>query len=55
METDYIEAEMISENLRFKKWSNSDGSVWYTDLNLNFIGDDIEEAIETFNLLELKK
>jgi hypothetical protein len=55
MEQDYIETEMISEDRRFRKWSNTDGTVWYTDLNLRLVGEDIEEAIETLYLLESKK
>ena len=55
MEQDYTETEMISEDHRFRKWSNTDGTVWYTDLNLRLVGEDIEEAIETLYLLESKK
>jgi hypothetical protein len=49
METDYIETEMPSEDSRLRKWSNSDGTVWYTDFNLILMGENIDEAIE--NLL----
>lgn len=55
METDYIETEIVSEDSRFRKWSNSDGTVWYTDQNLILFGENIEEAIETFNFLASKK
>jgi hypothetical protein len=48
METDYIETEIPSEDFRLRKWTNSDGTVWYTDSNLILMGENIEEAIENF-------
>lgn len=46
-EIDYKETELESEHCLLRKWTNTDGSVWYTDLNINnYIFDNLEEALE---------
>ena len=55
LKSDYTETELKSENPLFRKWSNNDGSVWYTDKNNNYLGDDLAEAEETHNLNKIKK
>lgn len=45
---DYIETELESENPLFRKWINTDGTVWYTDKNCNMLGLDLEEALENY-------
>jgi hypothetical protein len=45
-EIDYKETELKSEHNLFRKWTNTDGSIWYTDLNCNYVGDDLEESLE---------
>jgi hypothetical protein len=46
LEIDYKETELKSEHNLFRKWTNTDGSIWYTDLNCNYVGDDLEESLE---------
>ena len=46
--TDYIEKQLESENPFFLKWENSDGTIWYTDMNLKMLGLDLEEALENY-------
>jgi hypothetical protein len=45
-EIDYKETELKSEHPFFRKWTNTDGSIWYTDINCNYVGDDLEESLE---------
>ena len=45
-EDDYKETELNSEHKLLRKWENTDGSEWYTDLNCNFVGHDLQEALD---------
>ena len=46
MEETYSEIELNSEDLRLRKWMDVNTKyVWYTDLNLNFLGETVREGV----------
>ena len=51
---DYKETELPCENPLIRKWTNTDEYVWFTDLNCSYLGESLEEAIETFKSRVLK-
>ena len=53
-EVDYKETELPCENPLIRKWTNTDEYVWFTDLNCSYLGESLEEAIETFKSRMLK-
>lgn len=40
------EMEILCEDKRLRKFINSDGYYWYTDLNVNFVGENIEDSLK---------